>query len=424
MQNADEMLAKQALHAAYTRFSRQEIARELDTDEKTLSRWDIGSIPRPRFVWHAVSNLLRMEPARCQPQAQSDFTFIDLFAGIGGTRLGFESAGGRCVFTSEYDRFCVKTYRENFRPDHDIVGDIRQVTQSEQGIDNLVPDHDVLVAGFPCQPFSIAGVSKKNALGDPHGFQCKTQGTLFFDVCKVLEVKRPLAFMLENVRNLKSHDKGQTFQVIMDSLQELGYYVDFRVIDAKAWVPQHRERIFIVGFREPTPFTMDMVSIPERQPRLDQVLHREDGSERPEGEYTLGPHGAVNAKYVLTGHLWRYLQDYKKKHEAAGNGFGFGRVTRDDVSRTLSARYYKDGSEILISRGRTKTPRRLTPRECARLMGFPSDFKIPVSDTQAYKQFGNSVVVPVVQAIATAMRPHLLALKAAEALPEQVAMRV
>ncbi len=424
MQTPDDLKARQALKAAYAKLSRDEIAHELETDAKTLARWEEGSIPKPRFLWHAVTNILRQEAVRVEPRRTGDFTFVDLFAGIGGTRLGFERAGGSCVFTSEYDRFCVETYRANFRPDHEIVGDIRQVTKSEESIRRLVPDHDVLVAGFPCQPFSIAGVSKKNALGNPHGFECKTQGTLFFEVCKILQAKRPLAFLLENVRNLKSHDKGRTFGVIVDALQELGYQIDHRVIDARAWVPQHRERIFIVGFREPRPFSWDMVAIPKLvSPTLADVLHRENGSEEQEGDYTVGSRATVNRKYTLTAHLWKYLQDYKRKHEAAGNGFGFGLVTRDDVARTLSARYYKDGSEILVSQGR-RNPRRLTPRECARLMGFPDSFKVPVSDTQAYKQFGNSVVVPVIEAIAKAMRPQVLSLKNGEMTPNQIAMAV
>ena len=418
MQNADEARAREVLRQAYARFRREEIARELDTDEKTLQRWDDGAIPSPRFVWHAVSNLLRLEAPRVEPEPASAFTFIDLFAGIGGTRLGFERALGRCVFTSEYDRFCVETYKANFRPTHEIVGDIRKVDPS------AIPEHDVLVAGFPCQPFSIAGVSKKNALGSPHGFECKTQGTLFFDICKIIEAKRPFAFLLENVRNLKSHDRGRTFEVIAESLSELGYHIQHHVVDAKAWVPQHRERIFIVGFREATQFSFDRVTVPKARRTLDSILHREDGTQPADGEYTLKPKGRVNPKYTLTNHLWQYLQDYKAKHEAAGNGFGFGLVTRKDIARTLSARYYKDGSEILISRGRSKTPRRLTPRECARLMGFPESFRIPVSDTQAYKQFGNSVVVPVITAIAQAMRPHVLALKNEMELPDQVPMRV
>jgi DNA (cytosine-5)-methyltransferase 1 len=423
VRSTDEMQAREALRAAYSKFSRQEIAKELDTDEKTLSRWMDGSIPRPRFVWHAVSNLLRQQPELAERPAGSDFTFIDLFAGIGGTRLGFERAGGRCVFTSEYDKYCVKTYQANFHPDHEIVGDIREITRSDEDIRLRVPEHDVLVAGFPCQPFSIAGVSKKNALGRAHGFECKTQGTLFFDICEILKVRRPAAFMLENVRNLRSHDKGTTFRVIIESLHELGYEVDYDTIDAQSWVPQHRERIFIVGFRQATDFTMAMVAKPKGGPRLDAALHPEDGTERPDGDFTLPPKGAVNAKYVLTKHLWKYLRDYRKKHEAAGHGFGFGLVTPRDIARTLSARYYKDGSEILVSRGARKNPRRLTPRECARLMGFPDTFRIPVSDTQAYKQFGNAVVIDVVEAVAKAMKPHVLSLKNTGEASVPVAMR-
>ena len=334
------------------------------------------------------------------------FTFADLFAGIGGMRLGFEAAGGRCVFTCEWDRYSQRTYRANFGEDHPIAGDIRAVRESE------IPRHDVLVAGFPCQPFSIAGVSKKNALGRPHGFLCRTQGTLFFEVARILAHCRPKGFLLENVRNLRSHDKGHTFEVILETLtRELGYHVQHRVIDAQGLVPQHRERIFIVGFAEPTLFDLAAVDIPDPTagPRLSTILHPEDGSELEEPHYTNGVIAAVDPRYVLTAHLWRYLQDYATKHRGKGNGFGFGLVGPEDCARTLSARYYKDGSEILI-RHRPR-PRRLTPRECARLMGFDwpgrPPFRIPVSDTQAYRQFGNAVVVPVVERIAWEMAPHL-----------------
>lgn len=335
--------------------------------------------------------------------AAAAFTFIDLFAGIGGMRLAFASAGGRCVFTSEWNPFARKTYAANFGEGHPIAGDIREQPE------DAIADHDLLLAGFPCQPFSIAGVSKKNALGRPHGFACATQGTLFFDVARILAAKRPRAFLLENVKNLVSHDRGRTFQVIRQTLEEeLGYTISWRVIDAAHFVPQHRERILIAGFREPTDFSLDDLLLPAAGPRLGSILHPEDGSERPEEPYTLPPRGAVNPKYTLTRHLWNYLQAYAAKHRAAGNGFGFGLVDGDSIARTLSARYYKDGSEILISRGAGATPRRLTPRECARLMGFPDSFRIPVSDTQAYKQFGNSVAVPVIAAVARAMRPYLI----------------
>lgn len=343
---------------------------------------------------------------------RSEFTFIDLFAGIGGIRLGFERAGGRCVFTSEWNEWSKKTYVTNFGEDHPLAGDITQVEAND------VPDHDVLLAGFPCQPFSIAGVSKKNALGRPHGFECSTQGTLFFDIERIIAAKRPKAFLLENVKNLVSHDKGNTFRVIKDVLEnKLGYKVRAKVIDGKHFVPQHRERILIVGFREETDFTWDDLQLPVPGPEISSILHPEDGSEEAEKHFTMGPLAKVSPKYVLTPKLWTYLQNYAAKHQAAGNGFGFGLVRPgvDRYSRTLSARYYKDGSEILIYRGKGKRPRRLTPRECARLMGFPDDFEIVVSDTQAYKQFGNSVVVPVVEAVARIMAPRIAELKSREA---------
>ncbi|MDZ4801307.1 MAG: DNA (cytosine-5-)-methyltransferase [Bryobacteraceae bacterium] len=331
------------------------------------------------------------------------FTFIDLFAGIGGMRAGFEHAGGQCVFTSEYNPFAKKTYLANFAADeHPFTGDITQVLTDE------IPDHDVLLAGFPCQPFSLAGVSKKNSLGRPHGFECATQGTLFFDVARIIAAKRPAAFLLENVKNLLSHDRGNTFQIIRDVLtNELGYDIHCKVIDAAAFVPQHRERILIAGFRRPTPgFHFDNLQRPATPPRLASILHPENGTEPAEDPFTHAPHGTVNPKYVLSDKLWAYLQAYATKHKAAGNGFGFGLVDKSSVARTLSARYHKDGSEILVSRSAGQNPRRLTPRECARLMGFPDTWRIPVSDTQAYKQFGNSVAVPVIQAVAKLMISH------------------
>jgi len=330
-----------------------------------------------------------------------NFTFIDLFAGIGGIRLGFESIGGKCVFTSEWNEWSKKTYQANFGDDEPFVGDIVPYAAED------VPDHDVLLAGFPCQPFSIAGISKKNSLGRPHGFECTTQGTLFFDVARIIAKKQPKAFLLENVKNLMAHNGGQTFKVIMDTLEgELGYHVFHRVIDGRHWVPQHRERIIIVGFKEANAFSWDDLILPEANHALKEILHPQDGTELPEHPYTTLPKGKVHSKYTLTDHLWQYLQDYAAKHKAKGNGFGFGLVTGEDVARTLSARYYKDGSEILISQGK-KNPRRLTPRECARLMGFDDTYSIVVSDTQAYKQFGNSVVVPVIKAVASIMEPYI-----------------
>lgn len=335
------------------------------------------------------------------------FRFIDLFAGIGGFRLAMEAAGGECVFTSEIDRWCQQTYSANFSVTHPLHGDIREVHEDD------IPDFDILVAGFPCQPFSIAGVSKKRALGQPEGFACDTQGTLFFDIARILAARRPTAFLLENVRNLVSHDRGKTFQIILATLeQELGYHVQWRILDAAAWLPQHRERIFIVGFREPTAFVFNDLPIPlPPGPRMRSILHPENGSEMSEEPYTHGQRAQVDKKYILTKHLWTYLKAYARRHRARGNGFGYGLVGLEDISRTLSARYYKDGSEILVDRGGRKNPRRLTPRECARLMGFDqpsgSHFIIPVSDTQAYRQFGNAVAVPVATTVARHMQEHL-----------------
>ena len=341
---------------------------------------------------------------------QPAFRFIDLFAGIGGMRRGFEAAGGACVFTSEWNKFAQQTYRANYCQglgDHTITGDITEVRADD------VPEHDLLLAGFPCQPFSIAGVSKKNALGKKHGFKCEAQGTLFFDVARILERHRPAAFLLENVKNLLGHDQGRTFEVIRRTLEdELGYHVTYRVFDAKGFVPQHRERIFIAGFAEERGFDLANVPAPSPSdgPKLRTVLHPQDGTEPPDAPYT-DQDGRVSDRYTLGDHLWEYLQAYAEKHRKRGNGFGFGLVGPDDVARTISARYYKDGAEVLI-RQNGRNPRRLTPRECSRLMGFDqprrASFKIPVSDTQAYRQFGNAVVVPVVERIAGSMVGHIV----------------
>jgi DNA (cytosine-5)-methyltransferase 1 len=385
-------------------------------DERTAYRWDAGET-EPR---RGVLELLRAQQARpAEVEAEPEFRFIDLFAGIGGLRRGFESAGGRCVFTSEWDRFSQKTYRANFpHDDHDIAGDIRTISESE------IPAHDVLLAGFPCQPFSLAGVSKKNALNRPHGFACEAQGTLFFDVARILAAHRPAAFLLENVKNLAGHDRGRTFEVIRKVLtEELGYHISWRVLDGRAWTPQHRERVFIVGFRSPTSFSFNDLPVPAEPPRLRSILHAGCSIETPEAPYSEGPEGQAAAKYTLSRHLWTYLQNYAEKHRLKGNGFGFGLVGPEDVARTLSARYHKDGSEILIRQKGDRPPRRLTPRECARLMGFDAPgrpaMKIPVSDTQAYRQFGNAVVVPVVEAIAAHMKPHLMQVLAAGEEPER-----
>jgi DNA (cytosine-5)-methyltransferase 1 len=314
--------------------------------------------------------------------ARSGFTFIDLFAGIGGARLGLEAAGGTCVFSSEWNPFAARTYRENFG--EEPRGNIRQIPSSE------IPDHDVLVAGFPCQPFSIAGVSKKRALDMPTGFEDETQGTLFFEIARILKEKKPKAFLLENVKNLLHYDHGRTFATILATLSDAGYTTTYRIVDARLLVPQHRERVFIVGFLRELKLPEFVIPEPrDRRPVLGRILEAEP-----------------DPKYTLTDHLWSYLQDYAAKHKRAGNGFGYGLASPDGVSRTLSARYFKDGAEVLIAQ-KDRNPRRLTPRECARLMGFPDSFRIPVSDTQAYKQFGNAVVPGVVEEIGRRMNEWL-----------------
>jgi DNA (cytosine-5)-methyltransferase 1 len=390
----------------------EEIAELADISERQVRRYEditeSGCNP-PKLLLEALRSAAKHQIPRrslTRQPIEPTFTFVDLFAGIGGLRLPFQELGGKCIFTSEWDRFSQKTYAANFQDDpfdHRLHGDIRPFAKEP----DRVPRHDLLLAGFPCQPFSIAGVSKKNALGRPHGFLCDTQGTLFYDLAKIIEHRRPAAFLLENVKNLENHDGGRTFSTIMHVLcGELGYDVQYRVISSHPWVPQRRQRIFIAGFREPTAFDFDDLEIPSgRQPVLGDILETE-----------------VSTKYTLTEHLWNYLKEYKAKHESAGNGFGYSVFGPHDITRTLSARYYKDGSEILVDQPGTR-PRRLTPRECARLMGFDepqgTEFKITVSDTQAYRQFGNAVVVPVVRAVANLMQPHIVPVSSAQVYAEK-----
>ncbi|WP_455424987.1 DNA cytosine methyltransferase [Dryocola sp. LX212] len=404
-----------------------------DWTRESLNRWfNRKSAPRS-LTPVEVTMLQSMLPSPPAHHGKYAFRFIDLFAGIGGIRSGFEAIGGQCVFTSEWNKYAVRTYKANWYCDpqqHQFNEDIRDVTQSHRTdlsdeeaaahIKAILPDHDVLLAGFPCQPFSLAGVSKKNALGRAHGFACETQGTLFFDVARIIDAKRPAIFVLENVKNLKSHDKGNTFRIIMETLDGLGYEVadaavagarDPKIIDGKNFLPQHRERIVLVGFRRDLNLHHDFTL------RTLDALY-------PKRRITFGEllDPVVDEKYILTPTLWKYLYNYAKKHQAKGNGFGYGLVDPTNpasVARTLSARYFKDGAEILVDRGWDKAlgekdfndpenqkrrPRRLTPRECARLMGFETvqgkSFRIPVSDTQAYRQFGNSVVVPAFAAVA------------------------
>lgn len=309
------------------------------------------------------------------------FTFIDLFAGMGGFRLAMQAQGGKCVFSSEWNKYAQKTYLANFgeMPFGDIT---KEITKS------YIPrKFDVLCAGFPCQPFSIAGVSKKKSLGRETGFKDKTQGTLFFDVADIISRHRPKAFFLENVKNLVSHDKGNTFKVIKGTLEELRYSIYYLVMDGQAYVPQHRERIMLVGFDQDVFHGEEQFAFPEQKQSTRSIKEILDPD--------------IDEKYTLSDKLWSYLQNYAEKHRAKGNGFGFGMVDLNGISRTLSARYYKDGSEILIPQAGGKNPRRLSPRECARLMGYPDKYRLnQVSDVQAYRQCGNSVVVPLITAVA------------------------
>jgi len=320
------------------------------------------------------------------PPESWTFTFIDLFAGIGGFRQAFQSVGGKCVFSSEWDKYAKQTYQANYG--ETPYGDIRKLPKES------IPDHDVLCAGFPCQPFSLAGVSKKNSLRRKHGFEDETQGTLFFEIKEILRLKRPKAFMLENVKNLLSHDGGKTFRVIRHALEDLlGYVINWEIVDGGKWVPQHRERIFIVGFDpDQVDISRDRIIIPKEPsekyvyPKLSEIIKKKiDG-------YTLGPG------------TWATLKRHKAYHAAQGNGFGYGLLTfpipDDAVTRTISARYHKDGAEVLIEQKGCR-PRRLSIEEAMQLQGYdPEKFIFPVSRTQAYKQIGNSVVVPAVKSTA------------------------
>lgn len=371
-----------------------EAEKELDLSERQIQRYLAGDFVPKKPV---RDRLVALAEARLGKRTPPAFRFIDLFAGIGGMRLGFESIGGRCVFTSEWDKFAQLTYARNFPDsvDHVFAGDIRPY-----GADpSRIPEFDVLLAGFPCQPFSLAGVSKKNSLGRRHGFEDEKQGNLFFDIERIIRHHRPAAFLLENVKHLRRHDGGTTFEVIRRTLEdELGYSIDCEVISSRAWVPQHRERIFIAGFRKDVGFRFG-----------DFEKQIPPQSEWPQLGSILQSHNEVDSKYTLTPRLWEYLQEYRAKHQRAGNGFGFSLFGKDGVTRTLSARYHKDGSEILVKQ-RGARPRRLTPLECARLMGFERGtrhWEISVSDTQAYRQFGNAVVVPVIEAIAEYMKPYI-----------------
>jgi len=401
----------------------------------SFKKW-LGNDANPSLDKNQIQALRALIPPVKVTPDNAAFRFVDLFAGIGGIRKGFEMIGGLCVFTSEWDSQARRTYQANYNcsPEcdwHTFNHDIRDITlsrtdatvyEADEMIRRSVPEHEILLAGFPCQPFSIAGISKKRSLGRATGFEDKTQGTLFFDTARIIRARRPLVFVLENVKNLKKHDGGRTYDKIVSTLtEELGYTIadleysgpsDPKIIDGRHFVPQHRERIVLVGFRNDTGladgFSLKNICCryPSKQMVLGDILES-----KPDG------------RYILSIGLWKYLYEYAKKQKAKGNGFGYGLVEKSSVTRTLSARYYKDGAEILVDRGwdfskgfddpynLARIPRRLTPLECSRLMGFNSphgdSFKIPVSDKCAYKQFGNSVVVPVFEAIAELIYDHI-----------------
>lgn len=366
----------------------REFLKQKQSPEEFLSATNIQELAEAPCEYHLFSDFFNVPfPAPRKPL----FKFIDLFAGMGGFRLAMQSQGGKCVFSSEWNKFAQKTYLANFG--EMPFGDI-----TKQSTKNLIPkEFDVLCAGFPCQPFSIAGVSKKKSLGRDTGFQDKTQGTLFFDVADILNRHRPKAFFLENVKNLMSHDKGNTFKIIKETLEELRYSLHYLVMDGQTYVPQHRERIMIVGFNRDIYNGKEHFKFPEQKKASRCVKEILDSE--------------VDAKYTLSDKLWNYLQTYAEKHRAKGNGFGYGLVDMDGITRTLSARYYKDGSEILIPQGNGLNPRRLSPRECARLMGYPDEYILNhVSDVQAYRQCGNSVIVPLITAVSQQLVKTLLSL--------------
>jgi modification methylase ssoII len=340
--------------------------------DRTLRRWENGETQPSGLELKTLLSFANNAPYSAEV-ANPEFTFIDLFAGIGGIRLPFQELGGKCVFSSEWDAFAQKTYRVNFG--EVPSGDIAKIDAKD------IPNFDILLAGFPCQPFSQAGLKK--------GF-ADTRGTMFFEIERIMAKKRPKAFLLENVKQLKGHDHGNTLKTILSHLDSLGYTTDYKILRAADFgVPQNRERIYIVGFdrkkfKLPKNFAFEYPKPAKKKTRLGDILE-----DKVDEKYTI-------SDKLYAGHLRR-----KKEHLAKGNGFGFSLFDSDSpYTSTLSARYYKDGSEILIEQGKSKNPRKLTPRECARLQGFPEEFIIPVSDTQAYKQFGNSVAVLVVRAVA------------------------
>ena len=318
-------------------------------------------------------------------------TFVDLFAGIGGFRCALQFKGARCILSNEIDKYSLKTYSSWYGNEQLNSSDIRSINISKD-----IPNHDILCAGFPCQPFSLAGVSKKNSLGKSHGLNDQKSGDLFFKILEIVSKKRPKVIFLENVKNLKSHDKGRTWELLKKLLDQSGYNVFSKIIDAQYCVPQHRERFFIVCFRKDKFSNKKQFNffniINKKQPKLYSILNTNPSK-----------------NFMITKNLWSYLQDYAHKHKLKGNGFSYGLHEKNQIARTLSARYYKDGAEILINEKKWTCPRKLSPNEAKKLMGFNNKyarffghkkgFPIVVSNSQAYKQFGNAVVPQVIEDI-------------------------
>jgi DNA (cytosine-5)-methyltransferase 1 len=310
------------------------------------------------------------------------FQFIDLFAGIGGFHLALESLGGECVFASEIDDKARRTYHDNFGMFP--FGDIRDITgvdKNDEMVKWAIPDHNILAGGFPCQPFSLAGVSSRNSLGLEHGLRDTTKGTLFFDICRIIDVKRPEAIFLENVKNIVGHDNGNTFKIIRQALEEeLSYSFFYSVLNSETLVPQRRKRCFIVAFKENVDdFTFPTLDGPSKA--LSSILEEN-----------------VDEKFTLSDRGWAGHQRRNIQNKLKGNGFSAVEADLSKPSNTIVARYYKDGKECLIPQ-RGKNPRMLTPRECARLQGFPETYILHPTKTAAYKQFGNAVTVPLVREI-------------------------
>jgi len=318
----------------------------------------------------------------------AQFTFIDLFSGIGGFRMGLEACGGKCVFSCEKDKYAVQTYKANFDCfNHVIHNDITQLNGSE------IPSYDILCAGFPCQSFSIAIQGRKDI---PNGLNVKGKGTLFFELARIIKETQPKCFILENVKNLLRHDGGNTFKVVRNILEnELGYNIQYRVINSKHFVPQARERIFIVGFKEKNSFDFDKLELPQNEYKLKDILET----------------NIINDTYTLSDKRWATLQRRKEKYQRlyGNDGFSYKIADVNKPAKTLCDKYQGNG-DILIYQN-NKNPRKLTPVECSRVMGFnfnqSKEFIIPVSKSQAYKQFGNAVVPEVVEWVGREIRKFI-----------------